>query len=196
MHQASQLTIDLVSRPSASRRQPTTCRTGGPTWVEPAQLPSHGDVSSVGGNAPYWVKHLNNNTFMSYGVGNEDCFAHPVGKAVRFVEVNVTARCGASVGEPDVLEASTVAHVTVSKSPFIAFQAKFFCFACAKVMLRHAQRGWNDAWRVHRLSDRHVRPIPEKKKKKKKEKKRLSQTPIDAAAQRSSSSASRETPTA
>jgi acyl-coenzyme A thioesterase 13 len=80
--------------------------------VEPTTLPSYGDVSSIGGNAPYWVKHLSNNTFMSYGVGDDGCFAHTVGKSVRFLDVSLR---GNEEREGD-LEARTVAEVIVTKS--------------------------------------------------------------------------------
>ena len=46
--------------------------------------------SSINGNTPDYVKQLNYNTFMSYGVGEEDGFGYTVGKTVRFGEVNMT----------------------------------------------------------------------------------------------------------
>jgi len=80
-------------------------------WVDPTSLPNYGDISTIAGNAPDYVKQLNNNTFASYGVGGEDCFGHVVGKTVKFVEVNVrhnSERRGRS-------EATTIAEVVVSK---------------------------------------------------------------------------------
>lgn len=92
--------------PSPKNLQPSKA------WVDPASLPNHGDVSTISGNAPDYVKQLNNNTFVSYGVGNEDCFAHNVGKAVKFVEVNVNKQ----MEKQGRLEATTIAEVVVSKS--------------------------------------------------------------------------------
>jgi acyl-coenzyme A thioesterase 13 len=80
-------------------------------WVDPASLPNCGDISTIAGNAPDYVKQLNNNTFASYGVGNEDCFAHVVGKTVKFVEVNVRNNSE----WPGRSEATTVAEVVVTK---------------------------------------------------------------------------------
>jgi acyl-coenzyme A thioesterase 13 len=80
-------------------------------WVDPASLPNYGDVASISGNVPDYVKQLNLNTYHSYGVGDEDCFGHQVGKAVKFVEVSVN-RSDERQGR---MEATTVAEVTVSK---------------------------------------------------------------------------------
>jgi acyl-coenzyme A thioesterase 13 len=74
-------------------------------------LPHHGDISSIGGNAPDYVKQLNYNTFHSYGVGDEDCFAHNVGKTVKFVQVNINRK----LERQGRLEATTVAEVVVTK---------------------------------------------------------------------------------
>jgi len=58
--------------------------------VDPTTLPNHGDVSSVRGNAPTYIKQLIYNTYIAYGVGDsQDCFGHGVGRAVRFVEMDV-----------------------------------------------------------------------------------------------------------
>ncbi|KAL0946315.1 hypothetical protein HGRIS_012556 [Hohenbuehelia grisea] len=97
-------------RPSSSRHS-----FGHPpakAWVDPASLPDYGDVSMVGGNAPDYVKQLNQNTFFSYGVGDEDCFGHNVGKAVRFVDVSIDRRLERQGRQ----EATTVAEVIVSKN--------------------------------------------------------------------------------
>ncbi|KAF8660492.1 hypothetical protein AX16_001617 [Volvariella volvacea WC 439] len=80
-------------------------------WVDPSSLPDYGDVSAIGGNAPDYVKQLNSNTFFSYGVGNEDCFGHKVGKSVRFTNVNIDRR----MERQGRLEATTVAEVVVTK---------------------------------------------------------------------------------
>ncbi|TFK71131.1 hypothetical protein BDN72DRAFT_765498 [Pluteus cervinus] len=81
-------------------------------WVDPASLPDYGDdVSSIRGNAPDYVKQLNSNTYFSYGVGDEDCFGHKVGKSVRFVEVNVDRQ----LERQGRMEATTIAEVVVSK---------------------------------------------------------------------------------
>ncbi|KAF5366126.1 hypothetical protein D9757_010941 [Collybiopsis confluens] len=78
-------------------------------WVDPAALPNRGDISTVRGNAPDYVKQLNYNTYFSYGVGeSEDTFGSKAGKAVRFVDVNIIERHGR-------LEATTVAELMVSK---------------------------------------------------------------------------------
>lgn len=54
---------------------------------------------------------MNYNTFMSYGVGEEDSFGYKVGKAVRFVEVNVNKK----LERQGRLEATTIAEVVVTK---------------------------------------------------------------------------------
>ena len=80
-------------------------------WVEPASLPDYGDISSIGGNAPEYVKRLNHNTYMSYGVGGEDRFGYEVGTSVKFVEVNVNRK----LERQGRLEATTVAEIKVTK---------------------------------------------------------------------------------
>lgn len=80
-------------------------------WVDPASLPDYGDVSSIGGNVPDYIKQLNSNTFFSYGVGSEDCFGHKVGKSVKFVNVSVDRR----LERQGRMEATTVAEVVVNK---------------------------------------------------------------------------------
>ena len=72
------------------------------------------DLSSISGNVPNYVKQLNSNTYFSYGVGDEDCFGHRVGKAVKFVEVNVHRK----KERQDRLESTTVAEVLVTKSDY------------------------------------------------------------------------------
>lgn len=80
-------------------------------WVDPASLPDAGDISTIGGNAPDYVKQLNQNTFSSYGVGHDDCFGYKVGRAVKFVDVSVDQLHH----RRNRLEASTVAELVVNK---------------------------------------------------------------------------------
>ena len=80
------------------------------SWVDPALLPSHAHPSPIGGSAPEWVKELNYNTLMHYGVGPQDAFGAQVGKALRFVDVSVQRR-----GNGERMEATTVAEVGVTK---------------------------------------------------------------------------------
>lgn len=80
-------------------------------WVNPASLPTHPHPTFIGGNAPEYVKQLNYNTFMTYGVGEEDSFGFKVGRAVRFTEVNVNRK----MERHGRLEATTIAEVEVTK---------------------------------------------------------------------------------
>ena len=80
-------------------------------WVDPHTMPDYGDISEVAGNAPDVVKRLTNNTFASYGVGDEGSFAYTVGRAVKFVEVKVDRK----EGRGGRLEATTVCEVAVCK---------------------------------------------------------------------------------
>ena len=80
-------------------------------WVDPASLPHCHHESPIKGNAPDYVKQLNYNTFMSYGVGEEDSFGYTVGNAVRFVEVNVNKK----LERQGRLEATTIAEIVVTK---------------------------------------------------------------------------------
>lgn len=84
-------------------------------WVDPASSPHHHHESPINGNAPDYVKQLIYNTFMSYGVGEEDSFGYKVGKAVRFVEVNVNKK----LERQGRLEATTIAEVVVTKRGFL-----------------------------------------------------------------------------
>lgn len=74
-------------------------------------MPNHGDVSSIRGNAPDYVKQLNLNTYISYGVGNEETFGYKVGKAVKFVDISID-RKQARKGR---MQAATVAELVVTK---------------------------------------------------------------------------------
>lgn len=81
-------------------------------WVDPASLPHYDHESPIKGNVPDYVKQLNYNTFMSYGVGDEeDGFGFKVGKAVKFVEVNVNKK----LERQGRLEATTIAEIVVTK---------------------------------------------------------------------------------
>jgi acyl-coenzyme A thioesterase 13 len=80
-------------------------------WIDPASVPHCHHDSPIKGNAPDYVKQLNYNTYMSYGVGEEDSFGYKVGKAVRFVEVNVNKK----LERQGRLEATTIAEVEVTK---------------------------------------------------------------------------------
>ena len=96
-------------------------------WVDPASLPNYGNVSSIGGNAPEYVKQLNHNTYMSYGVGGEDRFGYEVGTSVKFVEVNVNRK----LERQGRLEATTVAEIKVTKRAcalFATIQVPYFQF--------------------------------------------------------------------
>jgi hypothetical protein len=81
-------------------------------YVDPYTLPKNGDVSHIRGNVPALLKQLNLNTFQAYGVGPTDCFAHTVGKAITFVEIDTAERRDGGSGS---LEVRTVAEVTVAK---------------------------------------------------------------------------------
>ncbi|KAI0800037.1 HotDog domain-containing protein [Fomes fomentarius] len=58
-------------------------------WVDPHALPMYMDASEVTGNAPHHVKQLTLNTLGAYGVGNEDCFAHIVGRRIRIIHIEI-----------------------------------------------------------------------------------------------------------
>ena len=109
--QPSHSADELQSSLSVSTTQPSGDSERRKVWVDPALLPNHGDVATVAGNAPDYVKQLNNNTYMSYGVGDEDCFGHKVGRSVKFIKVNVER----NVERRGRLSATTVAEVKVSK---------------------------------------------------------------------------------
>ncbi|KAJ6617121.1 HotDog domain-containing protein [Mycena sp. CBHHK59/15] len=82
-------------------------------WVDPASLPrdSGVDVSSIAGNAPDYVKQLSCNTFYAYGVGEPESFGYAVGRATKFVEINIER----SMEKAGRLEATTVAELAVTK---------------------------------------------------------------------------------
>ena len=90
---------------------PEPQRPSSQAWIDPANLPNHHHQSSIAGNVPDYVKKLNYNTYMSYGVGEADSFGYKVGKAVKFVEVNMNRLKDHSKR----LEATTVAEIEVTK---------------------------------------------------------------------------------
>ncbi|KAH0581131.1 hypothetical protein J132_04705 [Termitomyces sp. J132] len=100
---------DFDTHLHASR--PPNYRPPGKAWIDPASLPHYGEVKHIRGNAPEYVKQLNSNTFFSYGVGDEDCFGHKVGKNVKFVDVNIDRR----QERQGRMEATTIAEVQVTK---------------------------------------------------------------------------------
>jgi acyl-coenzyme A thioesterase 13 len=114
----TELTSVPATSPSASERRKA--------WVDPAALPDYGDTSDIGGNAPNYVKQLNNNTYMAYGVGSDECFGHRVGKTVKFVKVNIE-RNDKRQGR---LSATTVAEVQVSKCEWNFVSSRIW--TCAK----------------------------------------------------------------
>ncbi|KAK1220664.1 hypothetical protein PQX77_016620 [Marasmius sp. AFHP31] len=97
------------ARQDASVRPPVRPTTK--AWVDPTSLPDSGDISTIHGNAPDYVKQLNNNTYFSYGVGDEHCFGYQVGKDVKFVDINIDRK----LERQGRMEATTVAEVTVNK---------------------------------------------------------------------------------
>lgn len=94
-------------------------------WVDPATLPNHHHSSSIAGNAPEYVKQLSYNTFMSYGVGEPDSFGYKVGRAVKFIEVNVSRK----IERNERLEAVTVAEMEVAKREPSCFYLSHFTHA-------------------------------------------------------------------
>ncbi|KAF8800104.1 hypothetical protein BYT27DRAFT_7263253 [Phlegmacium glaucopus] len=101
----SPLTTHDSSLPLTPHTQPVKA------WVDPASLPHCHHESPIKGNAPDYVKQLNYNTFMCYGVGEEDSFGYNVGKAVKFIEVNVNRK----LERQGRLEATTIAEIVVTK---------------------------------------------------------------------------------
>lgn len=94
-----------VSLPTKRRSPPSKA------WVDPMSLPDHGDISCISGNAPDYVKQLNYNTFVSYGVGDEDSFGYQVGNAVKFVDVSIDR----PLERNGRMEATTTAELVVTK---------------------------------------------------------------------------------
>ena len=127
-------------------------------WVDPHTMPDYGDISEVAGNAPDVVKRLTNNTFASYGVGDEGSFAYTVGRAVKFVEVKVDRK----EGRGGRLEATTVCEIVVCKGASCLVS---FVLCCSRpparpptdALPRHAERRGHDARGVHSLPHRQVR---------------------------------------
>jgi|SRR6266540_3273933 len=105
-------TYDPLPSVSETRRRPSPAK----VWVDPANLPNYHHHSSIAGNAPDYAKQLNYNTYMCYGVGEPDAFGYTVGKAVKFVEVNVNRK----MDRKERLEATTVAEIEVTKRTYSA----------------------------------------------------------------------------
>lgn len=101
-------------------------------WVDPASLPTYNHTSSIAGNVPDYVKQLNYNTFMCYGVGEPDSFGYKVGRAVKFVEVNVNRK----MDRNERLEATTIAEIEVTKrsSSFLHRSHCVICFLISTVL--------------------------------------------------------------
>ncbi|TFK21009.1 hypothetical protein FA15DRAFT_99222 [Coprinopsis marcescibilis] len=96
---------------SADNTHPKLTLASKAVWVDPAALPNCGDTSSIAGNAPDYVKQLIYNTYIGYGVGDEDCFGYKVGRSVKFVEVSVRRKHD----RHSRLEATTIAELEVTK---------------------------------------------------------------------------------
>jgi hypothetical protein len=114
-------------------------------WIDPSSLPDESDGSGIAGNVSQSIKRLTNNTYFSYGVGSEDCFAHHVGKRVKFIEVSVYQ-------EPESLQrwgATTVAEVTVSKSR--SYVSHFSARRVTISSFRYVERCWDVTRRMRRL---------------------------------------------
>jgi acyl-coenzyme A thioesterase 13 len=108
------LTADIQPRERHSSSRGESSK----AWVDPASLPNHNHASFINGNTPDYVKQLNYNTFICYGVGEEDCFGYKVGRAVKFTEVNVNRK----MERQGRREATTTAELEVTKRalPFSA----------------------------------------------------------------------------
>lgn len=144
VHRAGSLTSDHYE----------STRTTSKAWVDPASLPDYGDVSSITGNAPDYVKQLNHNTFFSYGVGDEDCFGHKVGSSVKFVDVSIDKR----QERHGRLEATTVAEIIVSKC--VSHRSiRFIVVTDVLWNHRHAQWRWYATWWMRSIPDRQVCPF-------------------------------------
>lgn len=114
-----QLTSKTMTKPDRHRAQ--TQDPGSPQimhsssrrfWVIPEELPdSTSIISETAGNVSDYIKRLNVNTFAAYGVGSDDCFAHEVGRKVKFTNVDVDKK-GKREGR---VESTTIAEVVVDK---------------------------------------------------------------------------------
>jgi acyl-coenzyme A thioesterase 13 len=54
--------------------------------IGPFSLPKYGDASTIGGNAPDFIKQLVSNT---YGVGDETCFAHSIERVTEIIAIDI-----------------------------------------------------------------------------------------------------------
>ncbi|KAI0752928.1 hypothetical protein C8Q80DRAFT_1149236 [Daedaleopsis nitida] len=78
-------------------------------WVDPHALPKYMDASEVAGNAPADAKQLTLNTLGAYGVGDEGCFAHIVGRSIRITHMDVERR-------GDKAEVAVIAEVQATRA--------------------------------------------------------------------------------
>lgn len=94
-------------------------------WIDPFALPNSGDISHVKGNVSDEIKQLVQNTFVSYGIGDDDCFAAAAGKEARFMEVHVSKK---DVAGREKTDCTTVweAIVTKSKLQALSWSKTFF----------------------------------------------------------------------
>ncbi|KAF9471091.1 hypothetical protein BDN70DRAFT_888462 [Pholiota conissans] len=81
------------------------------SWIDPASLPHYHHPSYTSGNAADYVKKLNYNTLMFYGVGDEDSFGFQVGKSIRFTDVSFQR----DLERQGRLQATTTAELQVTK---------------------------------------------------------------------------------
>lgn len=132
-------------------------------WVDPATLPVHTHPTPVGGNAPDYVKRLNYNTVMFYGVGVEGSFGERVGRAIRFVDVSLrrsgAVECSENGGEgaEGRLEATTTAEVEVTKREFLDLYVYVFGANFRSVIdFRYVEWRGDAAWRVRCVLDRQL----------------------------------------
>ncbi|KAF8173457.1 HotDog domain-containing protein [Pholiota molesta] len=83
----------------------------GKSWIDPATLPQYHHPSYIGGNVADYVKRLNYNTLMFYGVGEKGSFGYEVGKSLRFTDVSLQR----DVDKHGRLQATTTAELQVTK---------------------------------------------------------------------------------
>lgn len=83
-------------------------------WIDPYALPKSGDISHVEGNVSNEIKQLVQNTFVAYGIGDDDCFAAAAGRQARFKEVRVSKK--RLVAGKEKVDCTTVWEAIVTKS--------------------------------------------------------------------------------
>jgi hypothetical protein len=87
----------------------------GKSWIDPATLPQYHHPSYIGGNVADYVKRLNYNTLMFYGVGEKGSFGYEVGKSLRFTDVSLQR----DVDKHGRLQATTTAELQVTKREYL-----------------------------------------------------------------------------